>query len=102
MEVRRFGLGETDVVVGGASEVVVNDNVVFGSCSDEPNRTLRFRQESTSGVDGCLITVQCLHVVVCEPYPSSFEVGGGMARQVDGQEGGKALSIADVGGRALG
>jgi hypothetical protein len=63
---------------------------------------LRFRQKATTGVDGRLVGVQGLEVVVSEPDPSSFEVGIGMAGQVDGQKGGEALTVSDVGHWALG
>lgn len=102
MEVGRFGLWKADVVARSTSEVVVYNHMVLCPCSDKPNGTLRFRQEPTSGIDGRLVTVQRLHVVVGEPDPSSFEIGAGMARQVNGQEGSKALRVSDVGGWALG
>ena len=89
-------------MVRGPSEVVVDDNVVLGARSDEPNGTLRLRQEPTSGVDGRLVTVKCLHVMVGEPDPSSFKVSTGMACQVDSQEGSKALAISNGGRWALG
>ena len=38
--VRGFRLRKTEVVVRGASEVIVDDNVVFGPSSDKPNGPL--------------------------------------------------------------
>jgi len=40
--------------------------------------------------------------VIGEPDPSSFEVRAGMAGQVDGQKGGEALAVSDVGLWTLG
>ena len=42
MEIWRFSLWKTEVVVRGAGEVIIDDNVVLGPCSDKPNGTLRF------------------------------------------------------------
>ena len=97
-----FGLWKTDVVVRGASEVVVDDDVVLGPGSNEPNGALRFGQKATTGVDGRLVTVQGLEVVISEPDPSSLKVGSRVTGQVDSQKGGEALAISDVGRWALG
>ena len=96
-----FGLRKTEVVVRGAGEVIVDDNVVLGPGADEPNGTLRFRQETPTGVDGYLVGVQGLEVVIGEPDPGSFEVRAGVAGQVDGQKCGKTLAVANTGLWAL-
>ena len=43
-----FRLWKTEVVVCGASEVVVDNDVVLGPSSDKPHGALRFRQEATA------------------------------------------------------
>lgn len=40
--------------------------------------------------------------MIGEPDPSSFEVRAGVTGQVDGQKGGKALAVSDVGLWTLG
>ena len=101
LEVGRFGLGKANVVVRGPSEVVVNNNVVLGPRPNEPDGTLGFGQQATPRVDGCLIAVHRLDVVIGEPDPRPFEVGGGMTGQVDGQECSEALRVSDVRSRTL-
>ena len=100
--VGRFSLWKTDVVVRGAGEVVVDDDVVLGPSSNEPNGALRFGQKATTGVDSRLVTVQGLEVVVSEPDPSSLKVGSRVTGQVDSQKSGEALTVSDVSRRALG
>ena len=102
LEVGGFGLRKTEVVVRGASEVVIDDNVVLRPSSNEPNRTLGFGQKATAGINGRLVAVQGLDVVVGEPDPSTFEVSGGVAGQVDGQKSSEAVAVSDVGRWALG
>lgn len=88
-------------MVRGASEVVVDDNVVLRPGPDEPNGPLGLGQKATAGVYGRLVGVQGLDVVISEPDPSSFKVGSGFAGQMDGQKGSKALAVSDIGRWAL-
>ena len=93
---------KANVMVRSAGDVVVDNNVMLGPSSDEPNGPLRFGQKATTGVDGRLVTVQGLEVVVSQPDPSSFEVGIGVMGQVDSQKGREALTVSNVGRWALG
>ena len=102
LEVGSLCLWKAEVVICSPGEVVINDDVVLGPSSDEPNGTLRFRQKATTRVDGRLVTEQGLDIVVGEPDPGSFEVSIGFAGKVDGQKRGEALGVSDVGRRALG
>ena len=99
--VGRLGLRKAYIVIRSAGEVVVDDDVVLGPGSNEPNGALRFGQKATTGVDGRLVTVQGLKVVISEPDPSSFKVSIGVAGQVDGQKCGEALTVSDVSRWAL-
>lgn len=49
--------------------------MVLRPSSDEPNGTLRFRKEATTGVDSYVVGVQGLEVVIGKPS-SSFEIRG--------------------------
>ena len=40
-----------------SGEIVIGENVMLGSRSYEPDRTLRFRQQASGGIDRGLISV---------------------------------------------
>lgn len=57
-----------------SGQVVIDENVMFGPRSYEPDWTLRLRQQTSGGIDSGLVSVQGLKVVVCEPDPRALEV----------------------------
>ena len=86
LEIWRLGLWESEVMVRRPGEVVINENVVLGSRPHEPDRTLRFRQQSSGGINRRLVSIQGLKVMVCEPDPGALEVTIRSRSQMDGQE----------------
>ena len=75
-------------------EVVIDENVMFGSRSYEPDWTLGFGQQTSGGIDCGLVSIQRLEVVVCEPDPRALEVAVRLWSQVDGQERRKTVTVS--------
>jgi len=94
LEIGRLGLREAEVMIRRSGEVVIEKNVMLGARPYEPDRTVRFRQQTSGGIDRRLVSVQGLKVMVCEPDPRAFEVTVRSRSKMDGQERCKTVAVS--------
>lgn len=93
-----FGLHEAGVDVLRVEEVVLNDGGVLGGSSNEPDRTIgALADDTATGVDVDLGLARVVKIVIGSPDPGALGIDGGLARDVETNEGSGASGGGGMG-----